>query len=84
MCLLSKMKFQIPFYKQEDKNDCGPIALKMVLEYLGEKHSRKELMDLVDSDKSGITWTSGLAVAAAELGFKSGFSFFSGCEVSFF
>jgi len=64
------MKFKVPFYKQEGKNDCGPTALQMVLEYLGEKHSREELMNSVDSDKSGVTWTLGIAKAAAELGFK--------------
>ncbi len=67
------MKFEVPFYKQENKNDCGPIALQMVLEYLGESHSRDELMNLVDSDKSGVTWTLGLARAVAEIGFKTEF-----------
>lgn len=67
------MKLQVPFYKQENKNDCGPTALQMVLEFLGEKHKREELMDLVDSERSGATWTPGLAVAAAELGFKAEF-----------
>lgn len=65
------MKLNIPFYKQESKNDCGPTALQMVLEYLEEKHSREELVNLVYSDKSGTTWTLGLAVAAAKLGFKT-------------
>jgi len=67
------MKFEVPFYKQESKNDCGPTALQMVLEYLGEPHLRKELMELVDSDKNGFTWTLGLARAVAEIGFKTEF-----------
>ena len=67
------MKLRVPFYKQESKNDCGPTALQMVLEYFKEPHSREELMNLVDSDKSGITWTLGLANAVAELGFKTEF-----------
>ncbi len=67
------MKLNIPFYKQESKNDCGPTALQMVLEYLGEKYSKKKLINLVDSDKSGTTWTLGLAVAAAKLGFQAEF-----------
>jgi len=72
------MRLNIPFYKQENKTDCGPIVLKMVLEYLGGKYSREELMDLVDSGKSGITFTIGLAKTAAELGFETEFytSFF--------
>ena len=65
------MKLEVPFYKQESKNDCGPTALQMVLEYLGENHSREKLMNLVDSDKNGITWTIGLAKTAAQLGFKT-------------
>jgi uncharacterized protein YvpB len=71
------MKLEVPFYKQESKNDCGPTALQMVLEYLGKNHSRQELMNLVDSDKSGVTYTLGLAVAAAKLGFKV--EFYSVC-----
>jgi len=45
----------------------------MVLEFLGEEHSKEKLMDLVDSDKSGITWTMGLAKTTAQLGFKTEF-----------
>ncbi len=71
------MKLKVPFYKQESKNDCGPTALQMVLEYLGEAHSKEELMDLVDSDKSGVTWTLGLARASAKLDFKT--EFYSTC-----
>ncbi|GBE20112.1 MAG TPA: hypothetical protein ENG87_00185 [Candidatus Pacearchaeota archaeon] len=67
------MKLKVPFYKQKNKNDCGPTALQMVLEYLGEPHSREELMNLVYSDKSGVTWTLGLARAATNLGFKTEF-----------
>jgi hypothetical protein len=67
------MKLKVPFYKQESKNDCGPVALRMVLEYLGEPHSREELINLVDSDKSGVTWTLGLARAVAKMGFKTEF-----------
>lgn len=67
------MMFNIPFYIQKEKNDCGPTALQMVLEYLGEKHSIDELKRLVDPDKSGATWTLALANAATRLGFKSEF-----------
>lgn len=65
------MKLNVPFYKQETENDCGPTALQMVLEYLGViKHSKKEIIEAVDSDKSGVTWSLGLAKAAAQFGFK--------------
>ena len=71
--ILIFMKLRVPFYKQESKNDCGPTALQMILEYFKEQHSREELINLVDSDKSGVTWTLGLARAVAELGFKTEF-----------
>ena len=29
------MKTEVPFYRQEAKDDCAPTALKMVLDYLG-------------------------------------------------
>jgi len=67
------MKLDVPFYKQESKFDCGPTALKMVLEFLDKPYSKEQLFDLVDSDRSGITWSIGLAKSAAELGFKTEF-----------
>jgi len=67
------MKLQVPFYKQDSINECGPVALQMALEFLDKPYSKEELMRLVDSDKSGVTWTLGLAKAAAELGFKTEF-----------
>lgn len=69
------MILRVPFYKQEEKNDCGPIALKMVLEFLGEKHSIEELRKRCETESSGVTWTAGIAKAAAELGF--GVEFYS-------
>lgn len=71
------MKLEVPFYRQESENDCGPTALQMVLEYFGESHTREELMNLVDSDKSGVTWTLGLARAVAGMGFET--EFYSTC-----
>jgi len=67
------MILDVPFFKQEQKNDCGPSALQMVLDYLGEYYPKEKLMDLVDSDRSGVTFTLGLARAVAELGFKTEF-----------
>lgn len=67
------MKFEVPFYKQESRFDCGPTALKMVLDYLGGSNSKEEIFNLVDSDKSGVTWTVGIAKTAAQLGFKAEF-----------
>lgn len=67
------MKLEVPFYKQQQKNDCAPTALKMVLDYLGEKQPKEKLIELVDSDASGATWTIALANTAAKLGLKSEF-----------
>ncbi len=72
------MRLKIPFYKQKTRYDCGPTALQMVLNYLGKKrYSRNKLQNLVDSDKSGVTWTLGLVKAAAQLGFKT--EFYTSC-----
>lgn len=66
------MILNIPFYKQNDKLDCGPTALNMVLDYLGKKSfSREQLQDLLDRDRSGVTWTIGIAKTSAQLGFKT-------------
>ena len=68
------MKIEVPFYRQEARNDCAPTALKMVLDFLGSsKYSKEELLNLVDSDKSGVTWTIALAKTAAQLGFRTEF-----------
>jgi hypothetical protein len=68
------MILKVPFYKQKEKYDCGPIALKMALDYLGEKPNSIEIIQsLVDSAKSGITSTLGLAKSSAQLGFKTDF-----------
>lgn len=67
------MKLGVPFYKQANETDCGPTALEMVLGYFGENHSREKLAELVEVDKSGVTWTIGIAKASAELKFKTEF-----------
>ena len=67
------MKLNIPFYRQVEKNDCGPIALKMVLEYLGEKHEVDELKKLIEPEDSGATWSIAVAKSAAQLGFRTEF-----------
>lgn len=65
-----KMIIPVKFYKQEKDYDCGPTALKMVLDYLDKKEYNKEdIQNLVDSEKSGVTWTLGLAKCAAQMGF---------------
>ncbi|VVB77768.1 Guanylylate cyclase [uncultured archaeon] len=65
------MIFNVPFYPQEYRTDCGPTGLQMVLEFLDKPQDKKTLLDLVNSDRSGITWTLELAIAAAKLGFRA-------------
>ena len=63
------MLLKAPFYIQ-GKNECGPVSLQMVLEYLGTKKDKEYIKKLVNSESSGTTWTLGLAKTAAQLGFK--------------
>ncbi len=68
------MKLDVPFYMQASQKDCGPTTLQMVLEYLSNTpYDREELQKLVDSERSGFTWTLGLAKATAQLGFPTEF-----------
>ena len=66
------MILNVPFYVQ-GINECGPVTLQMVLEYLGERYDKEKIKQLIDSDSSGTTWTLDLAKAAAQIGFKTEF-----------
>jgi len=66
------MKLDVPFYVQ-GKNECGQTALKMVLEFFGEKHDINELNELIDSEKTKASWTIGIARATGQLKFKTEF-----------
>ena len=63
------MKLKVPFYKQTTPLNCGPTALKMVLEYLGEKFSIEELEKRTGIKEGKAISTLNLAIAVAELGF---------------
>ena len=67
------MKINVPFLENK-ANDCGPTALQMVLNYFGKEVSLQKIQQAAEIEASGITWTIGLAKAAAELG----------CKVEFF
>jgi len=64
------MKLNVPFHKSIKDTDCGPLALKMVLEYFGEKHSFEELAKLERTVDAGLVWSLGIARAAKKLGFN--------------
>lgn len=63
------MKLKVPFYKSIKDTDCGPVVLKMALEYLGEKHDLQELSQLERQLDTGLVWSIGIARAAQKLGF---------------
>ncbi len=67
------MMINVPFYRSEKDIDCGPIALKMALEYLGEEHSMEEISILEKRLKSGLVWSTGIALASEKLGFPARF-----------
>jgi len=64
------MKLDVPYYIQEKAKNCGPMALKMALSYFGKEIGEDELSEIALVEKSGVTWTQGLAKAAGELGFE--------------
>jgi ABC-type bacteriocin/lantibiotic exporter with double-glycine peptidase domain len=66
------MKLKVPFYKQTPLN-CGPTALRMVFSYFGNDTDISVIENLVNKkDGKGVS-TILLAIAAAELGFKTEF-----------
>ena len=58
----------------EKNTDCGPVVLKMVLEYFGENHSIEEISRLEKRLESGLVWSSGIALASKKLGFPVRFA----------
>ncbi len=67
------MKIKVPFYKSEKDTDCGPLALRMALAYLGEEHTFKEISEEERQIDTGLVWSIGIARAAKKLGFKTKF-----------
>jgi predicted double-glycine peptidase len=67
------MKLKIPFYKAQTDIECGPLALKMVLEYFGETHEIDELSKLCMQTPTGLVWSAGIALGATKLGFEAQF-----------
>ncbi len=63
------MKIDVPYYASKKDTDCGPLALKMALEYLGEDHSFEEIAEKERQLDSGMVWSGGIARAAKKFGF---------------
>ena len=48
------MKLNVPYIKSKTDIDCGQLALKMVLEYFGEKKEVDELTELIRTDRKSV------------------------------
>lgn len=62
-----KVQHQVPFLTNAHL-DCGPVSLAMVCSHFGLNIPMERIKELVSSETSGVTWTLGIAAAAAELG----------------
>lgn len=69
--LSNKMKIDVPYYKSVNETDCGPIVLKMVLEFFGEEYSFDEISKAERQIDTGLVWSVGIARAAKKLGFRT-------------
>lgn len=67
------MKLKVPFYKQTTKTNCGPVALKMILEFLGKQFSVEEIEKAASIREKEAVFTIQLAIAAKKLGFNVNF-----------
>jgi hypothetical protein len=67
------MRLPVPFYEQTTEDNCGPVALRMILEYLGKNFTTEELETATGIKEGKMLATIQLATTAAELGFKVDF-----------
>ncbi|SDT43443.1 ATP-binding cassette, subfamily B [Mucilaginibacter mallensis] len=62
------MKF--PYYKQQDKMDCGPTCLRMMAKYCGRNYSIQKLRTICKITRNGVNLL-GLSEAAEQIGFRT-------------
>lgn len=67
------MKLEVPFYKSECDNDCGPNALRMVLAYFGKFPDFSDICTSERQLETGMVWTAGIAIAAKSFGCNAEF-----------
>ena len=67
------MKLKVPFFKQTTPLNCGPMALRMVLAYLGNNEEIRVLEEKIGINKGKGISTIQIANAAASLGYKTKF-----------
>ncbi len=64
------MKFRVPFYKQTNPINCGPISLKMIFSFFGKDKPLEEIEEKCRMKEGKAVSTVHLAICAVELGFK--------------
>lgn len=65
------MKLNVPFFNQTSLMNCGPVALQMVASYLGKDVELSVIEKSAGIEKDKGASTTQLAVASAEIGFKT-------------
>jgi len=61
---------KFPYYKQQDKMDCGPTCLRMIAKYCGRSYSIQKLRALCYTSQRGVSLL-GISEAAEKIGFRS-------------
>jgi len=67
------MRLEVPFFKQTSPLNCGPMALRMVLAYLGKDEGADILEERTGIKEGKGISTIQIATAAASLGYKTDF-----------
>lgn len=62
-------RIELPKFKQQNKNDCGPTALRIVSSYLGKEVTSDALYSLANIKTGEGFWTIDLGIVAKKLGF---------------
>src|ERR1700761_751505 len=61
---------KFPYFKQQDRMDCGPTCLRMVAKHYGRNYSIQKLRALGYTNKRGASLL-GLSNAAEKIGFRT-------------
>lgn len=59
-----------PYYKQQDKMDCGPTCLRMVAKHCGRNYSIQKLRAICQVNRGGVNLL-GISEAAEKIGFRT-------------
>ena len=67
------MRLKVPYFEQENDNDCGPNALKMVLSYFEKEYSISELTKFCELKEGKGLGSSGICLAVRKTNFNCEF-----------